>query len=1210
MLNEVVSSEDINEEEPQLEQFSHGNELRDEVYSDKDNFLHISSIDHAADMSVTSDENSLLIQLDGNVTPESQHQGTEHQEVHTQVLRLPANDLMNSQENFLPGEKRSITDRFQPDIPEPSFVQEVDENGWCLIDQVGAWQSFLCEFSVMEDIPAQHRSIWAWAWSFILEKIQTAATSKELDRALMWLLFLPQGLLRQPKRGGKSGRNLTAQRFNSLVKGDWGKLVTLWERDKMISQESKRILKSKNGVQKKDNLEVKTKNAVSFISQGKVSKAASRINSFGVANISDESVMKQVKTKYPDRGRPLPETVAWGKPVDNLKGLRESLLQLERGKSPGTGGLRSEFLIVLAEFMTDQQMESFENFGLRYLCGELPAWFYQVWLSVMTVPLFKNDKQEAVRPIGIRNPLVRDLHKAVVIQNKSNLVDFLEPEQLAMSVAGGGKLVFSIRMLAEERREFVVVKIDMKNAFNEVSRASILEALEEEPSLCHLAWHAASVLAPSSGLETGGEKWGDSSEGTAQGDPLSAPYFNVAWHKYVRQLSNTLGEHGGMAKFGMDDGYAMGPSEVLFPAIERFAKDVQEKCLLVWEKTKTEVFTWSGNVPVNCTPGLLRAGTVVDGQFEPGFLCYGVPVGTDAYVEYMMEEKMLEIARSAKNSCNVLNGESQSLWTILRLSLSQQLDYWLQLCYPSNVKAAADKMDEIMWKVLETAADSSIPRMQDNNHTDVTTILVPGLREKSYQEWAVRQPIRLGGFGLRCQSDLSPAAYIGAIEQIIPSFIGAKGVCPQLSHLLDSIEDPQQRWQSLIDSGCRTGQELQKAWDILQGEALSMSTFLGTELELPLSVSVNAIGEGSINGSTRKKILEQRETMRGLVLSKALELHPNQAARPVRVWPQLDKLSTAWLLSLPGAHSGLSSNVFREAVCANLCLPSPACRDRVGESIGRARVDQYGDQVMAAQLAGDTWRIRHDSIKTEINRLLMWCSMPSTCEVFGLFSHLIPQEGLNRLERGRERQGMVPDFLIEVPCETGGKTRRLAELKVINCCPTRYPLGDRSKAVEKRASLLPNEYRRKARDADRLYGGHANEVSGPVERKLLQFGDLYGLVVGAFGEGSQDLHELVQKLAESKVNAMGLRRGREGLEEEIGVVVGQIRRSLSTTSVRAQAQCLLSRMNCVGPGYTQAAKRRRWAVNEEERMRRERQAQWVGRVRGSNIVRRGQFMLQ
>ena len=177
-----------------------------------------------------------------------------------------------------------------------------------------------------------------------------------------------------------------------------------------------------------------------------------------------------------------------------------------------------------------------KEFGLRYLSGDLPVWFYEIWLCVMTVPLFKNENLEAVRPIGIRNPLVRELHKAVVTQNKSALVDFLEPEQLAMTVAGGGKLVFSIRMLAEDKRDFIVVKLDMKNAFNEVSRTSIIEALEEESSLSHLAWQAAVTLAPTCGLENSGKRWGGSSEGTAQGDPLSAPYFNVAWHKYVKKL--------------------------------------------------------------------------------------------------------------------------------------------------------------------------------------------------------------------------------------------------------------------------------------------------------------------------------------------------------------------------------------------------------------------------------------------------------------------------------------------------------------------------------------------------------------------------------------------------------------------------------------------------------------------------------------------------
>ena len=248
-------------------------------------------------------------------------------------------------------------------------------------------------------------------------------------------------------------------------------------------------------------------------------------------------------------------------------------------------------------------------------------------------------------------------------------------------------------------------------------------------------------------------------------------------------------------------------------------------------------------------------------------------------------------------------------------------------------------------------------------------------------------------------------------------------------------------------------------------------------------------------------------------------------------------------------------------------------------------------------------------IKSELNRLMFWCNMPATCEVFGLFSHLIPQEGLSRLERGRTRQGMVPDFLLELPSQTGVKEKRLAELKVVNCCPSRYSSGDKVKAVDRRANLLQSEYKRKAREADRLYVETPPGQIGPVERKLNQYGDIVGLVVGAFGEASEDLHTLVQKLAESKVASMGLRRGREGCEEELGIVVGQIRRSLSTTFVRAQSQCLLSRLNCVGHGYTEAAKRRKWVAVEEEKMRRDRLAQWIGHVRGRNLIRRGQFFV-
>ena len=77
---------------------------------------------------------------------------------------------------------------------------------------------------MMEEVPTQHEG--AWAWGEILERINRSEdNSKELDRGLMWLSFLPQALLRKSKRGGRAGRGLVAQRFNLLSNGDWGGLV-------------------------------------------------------------------------------------------------------------------------------------------------------------------------------------------------------------------------------------------------------------------------------------------------------------------------------------------------------------------------------------------------------------------------------------------------------------------------------------------------------------------------------------------------------------------------------------------------------------------------------------------------------------------------------------------------------------------------------------------------------------------------------------------------------------------------------------------------------------------------------------------------------------------------------------------------------------------------------------------------------------------------
>ena len=91
-------------------------------------------------------------------------------------------------------------------------------------------------------------------------------------------------------------------------------------------------------------------------------------------------------------------------------------------------------------------------------------------------------------------------------------------------------------------------------------------------------------------------------------------------------MDHCLSIVGGAARTGLDDLFAIGPPEVLFPALKKFC--LEESCSLKLERSKTEVFTWSDKLPDNIPEGLTVAGSIVDQTFLPGFMCYGIPIGT------------------------------------------------------------------------------------------------------------------------------------------------------------------------------------------------------------------------------------------------------------------------------------------------------------------------------------------------------------------------------------------------------------------------------------------------------------------------------------------------------------------------------------------------------------------------------------------------------
>ena len=131
-----------------------------------------------------------------------------------------------------------------------------------------------------------------------------------------------------------------------------------------------------------------------------------------------------------------------------------------------------------------------------------------------------------------------------------------------------------------------------------------------------------------------------------------------------------------------------------------------------------------------------------------------------------------------------------------------------------------------------------------------------------------------------------------------------------------------------------------------------------------------------------------------------------------------------------------------------------------------------------------------------------------------------------------------------------------------------------------------------------------------METKLARLGEVKGVVVGAFGEASEDLHSLIHHLAISRVREAGPQKGRRGLmrteEAELALTTSLLRRALSVVGVRAQARLLLGRLEVIGPGAA-AAGRRNNALNQERIWASQRRAELLSRAQGRALLRRGQF---
>ena len=189
-------------------------------------------------------------------------------------------------------------------------------------------------------------------------------------------------------------------------------------------------------------------------------------------------------------------------------------------------------------------------------------------------------------------------------------------------------------------------------------------------------------------------------------------------------------------------------------------------------------------------------------------------MGSDIYCTLQLQKIVEQILGDVQHTAEFLSGERHSFWSALRCSIAHRLDYWLQTSYLSVVEPIATWLDSELWKFLKAATGLLIPRTTTNTAWDcVLPVPVAGREARSFQDWVVRLPVKLGGFGFRSMKDTASLAFIGALEQAIPAFQGERGVCPQLADLLGGQEcfgedAVGNRWRVMLGSGSREGLEI------------------------------------------------------------------------------------------------------------------------------------------------------------------------------------------------------------------------------------------------------------------------------------------------------------------------------------------------------------------------------------------------------------------
>eukprot|EP00873_Tetraselmis_striata_P018988 jgi/Tetstr1/439252/TSEL_027694.t1 len=285
------------------------------------------------------------------------------------------------------------------------------------------------EMSMETAVPIDFQEEWAEAQCCVNERVVAAAEAGDpvvLDRALKWKYLLPQLLLRASSRGGRRRLQALAWRFRAFAERRMTELVRSWDDARTEAFYAGHARQRRTDADLFAALLVGTADtAVALVEDGELSRAAGRLSSKGMGDLSDPAILAQLRDKHPSRSHPIPDA-AYDIPVDEAAltvDMRVPYQQLKQHVAAGPSGMRNEYL--------------------RCLVGEYAAASGPAAVRAMS--------EVASMYLQVGEAERRAAERAVVDNMKEAYVSVLAPSQLGVGIpAGDPMLIHGVRLIAEK----------------------------------------------------------------------------------------------------------------------------------------------------------------------------------------------------------------------------------------------------------------------------------------------------------------------------------------------------------------------------------------------------------------------------------------------------------------------------------------------------------------------------------------------------------------------------------------------------------------------------------------------------------------------------------------------------------------------------------------------------------------------------------------